>query len=360
MNLEHESPKPGDYIALTWKKQDNSIWGGTEGYVLGTVEGSDSQPYLVLDRSTYNKSFKSVLFSLGLFDLWMVPTSEVESVLNLSYRERPPGINEKMHLKMAIYYKSNLDYEETQTKLQKRGGCLVEPNQPAQTDGSCNFTVKEIESIKEATIVFSPTGNIQIDCLPKQLNQCLGWLEEAVEIFPGHKHLVLIPTNFMLNVHDIFKEPAEPTDEIIEKLAQTEGSKSIVFPLGWIHYFFTDLDNNPLRELFSQSPPLDGKGVFKKKKDKNRKKLIVDEKESPESELKKPVDLNFIKNQVSIDKYLSTESPVMQFIADILKPGDENGLKQWWINSRFSRWNWLDTGRGGFQGKALVRSLVID
>jgi hypothetical protein len=355
--LEKGSPKSGDYVALTWKKEDMSIWGGTEGFVVGTVEDGNSKQYLILDRSTYNNSLKSVLFSLGLFDFWLAPTSDIESVLSLSQRERPPGISEKMHFKMEIHYKSNIDYEETKANLQKRGGCLVEVNQPVQTEGSCNFTVRNIDSIGEASIVFSPTGNLQIDCLPKQLNQCLEWVEKSVEIPADHKNLVLIPTNLMFSIHDNFKEPTEPTEDLIDGLGRTEGNKSIILPLGWIHYFSTDLDDNPLKELFPDLSSVDMNGLIK---DKSKRPLKEKEYSPVKIETEKHVDLSFIKNQVAIDKYLSTEAPIEQMERLIFKPEEENGLKNWWMRSRFDRWNWLNMGPGGFQGKALVRSLIID
>jgi hypothetical protein len=102
LNLEQDKPKTGDYIALSWKKEDGSIWGGTEGYVLGVTEDSHSKPYLILDRSTYSNSLKSTFFSLGLLDLWMVPTSDIESIIDLNQRERPSGLGEKYTSKLKL------------------------------------------------------------------------------------------------------------------------------------------------------------------------------------------------------------------------------------------------------------------
>jgi hypothetical protein len=116
-----------------------------------------------------------------------------------------------------------MDYEETIKKLKKRGDCHFDVNQPEQTENACNFIVRDITSIRETTMVFSPKGNIQIHCQPKQLNDCVNWLEESVVIHEGHRHLVLVPTNFMLNIHDVFKESADPTTEVIDRLAKIEG-----------------------------------------------------------------------------------------------------------------------------------------
>jgi hypothetical protein len=352
------SPSVGDYIALTWKKSDNSIWEGTEGFVLGTFQDNKRPQYLVIDRSTYDLSLKSVFYSLGLLDLFVVDTSEIESILELNQRERPPGTRETMRLKMEIDYKSNVDYEATKTKLQDRDDCFVEINQPIQTDGSSTFTVKHINSIENTTINFSPKGNVQIHCLPKQLNQCLAWLEKAIEIQLGHKHLVLIPTNFMLNIHDIFKENAEPTEELIDRLAIIEGNQTVIFPLGWVNHFFNDLDFNPLEDLFPESQSIEEK-VFKN----NKKRSSSNEEEN------KPLDqrilylnLGFpIGTYVSLKNPLSAEPPLLKLEGLILKQEDENGLKNVWFRSRFDVWQNLHLGSyGNFDGKALIRNLIID
>ena len=353
--MEQGSPKSGDCIALTWKKEDGSFWGCTEGYVLGIFEDNCSQPYLVLDRSTYDNSLKSALYTLGLLDLWIVPTSEIEVIVDLDQKERPPNIIERLRLKMEIDYKSNIDYEGTRVKLNEKGGCRVISNQPSQTDGSCTFNVQDIEGIEEATVGFSPKGNIQIHCLPKQLNECINWLEGSVEIQPGHKHLVLIPTNFMLNIHDIFKEKAEPSEETIERIAQTGDDKTTVFPLGWAHYFFDDLERNPLRFLFPEASEIREK-VLNVKKNKEPVESSTDKNFEPNVTI--PQNSKFYKRQEIISKYLASEAPIMEMCGEILKPEDENGLKNMWLSSRPYPWSWLDTGN--FHGKMLLRDLTIN
>lgn len=359
-NLKDKKPKTGDYIAVSWKKKDGSLWGGTEGYVLGTINDSDGRPYLLLDRSTYKNSLKAALFSLSLLDLWMTPLSEVESILEIDQRDRPPGIKENMHFKVEIDYKSNIDYEETRLKINRKGNCTVEVNQPVQTEGLCSYTVRNIENLEEATIVFSPSNNIQIHCLPKQLPTCLKWLERSIEILPSHSRLILIPTNFMFNIHNNFQETAYPTEELIDRIGLTTGNSPVIFPLGWAHYFFVDLENNPLKEVFSNSKEIADIALTSPKKKRNKVVLSIDTDEKRQPRCAQTVNLSFLKDQKVIDRYLSSEAPIMQIRGLILKPEDRNGLKNMWFASRPYSWQWLDSrSLGGFRGKINIRSVMI-
>jgi hypothetical protein len=254
-----DSPKLGDYVVLSCKTSDNSLWEGTEGFVLGTFEDNKKNKYLIIDRSTYDCSLKSVFYSLGLHDLFLIDTSEIESIVNSKVRERPSGFKENMRFKMEIDYKSNVDYTATKAKLEKlekMKDCIVKINQPSHTEGCITFSVSDIRSFEGATICFSPYGNVQIHCLPTQLNACLAWLEKTVEIQVEHNRLVLTPTNFMLNIHDNFKEDAKPTEELINRLALMDGTEGIVFPLGWVNHFFQDMDYNILKAFFPDSNDL--------------------------------------------------------------------------------------------------------
>ncbi len=359
LNLEQGKPKTGDHIALSWKKEDGSIWGGTEGCVVGVTEDSHSKPYLILDRSTYGKSLKSLFFSLGLLDLWMVPTSDIESIIDLSQRERPSGLSEKMHLKIEIDYRTNMDYQETIKKLKVRGDCHFDVNQPAQTENACNFIVRDITSIREATIVFSPKGNIQIHCQPKQLNDCVNWLEESVVIQEGHTHLVLVPTNFMLNIHDVFKESADPTIELIERLAKIEGeTERILFPLGWVDYFFDDMEYNYLENLFSDSHPKKDRILIRGNRNKANNQFASN---PVDTNMRVWMNMDFLDKTASVAKYISSEFPTMQLSGLILKPEEENGLKNMWFRSRPYPFSGLDLGGAdGFHGKVLIRNLLIN
>jgi hypothetical protein len=354
-----DNPKVGDYIALTWKSHDGSIWEGTEGSVVGTFEDNKRSKHLLIDRSTYSDSLKSVFYSLGLMDLFMVDTSEIESILELQQRDRPPGIRETMRFKMEIDYKSNIDYESTRAKLvKKRDNCLVETNQPVQTDGAANFTVKGIDAVKDATISFSPLGNVQIHCFPKQLNQCIKWLNENVDILPNHKHLVLIPTHFMLNIHDNFNENAKPTDELIERLAMIKQDEAIIFPLGWVNHFFNDLDENALKLLFPEADNIETM-VLKTKKGKT---------EDCKAE-KKPLDKTFLyinfgfplSSVTSLKQPLSAEPPVLSLGGLILKDEEANGMKNMWFRSRLDQWQNLNLGPHFHPNeKVLIRNVIIN
>ena len=364
IELEQGKPKTGDYIALSWKKDDGSVWGGTEGHVVGLAEDNHSKSYLILDRSTYSNSLKSLFFSLGLLDLLMVSTSEIESIIDLSQRERPSGLAEKIHIKIEIDYKTNIDYNETIKKLKRRDDCHFKINQPAQTENACNFIVKDITLLIGATIVLSPKGNIQIHCQPNQLNDCVTWLEQSVVIQEDHKHFVLVPTDFMLNIHDVFKESAAPTTEVINRLAKLEGTKldgdneRILFPLGWVDYFFNDLDYNYLEGLFSESHPKKDRILIQR----NRKKTDNDfESNTEDADRKVWMNMDFLDKTASVAKYLSSEFPTKQVSGFILKPEEEDGLKNMWFRSRPYPFSRLDFGgANGFHGKVLIRNLLIN
>ena len=350
-----DNPKVGDYIALTWKNLKDSIWEATEGFVVGNFKDNKRSDYLLVDRSTYRDSLKSIFYSLGLMDLFLVNTSEIESIVPLELRERPPGIEETLRFKMEIDYKSNIDYEGTLRKLQSRKDCFVEPNQPAQTDGAANFSVKKITSIQEANISFSPLGNIQIHCLPTQLNQCLEWLKNNAEISSEHRHLVLIPTHFMLNVHDNFKEPSEPSEKLIDRLATIKQKEPIIFPLGWINHFFNDMDENALKILFPESD--------------NIEKLVLNNKKKKESSVESKlaennflhINFGFSKSATSLRNPLSAEPPVLSMEGLIKKAEDENGLKNMWFRSRFDKYQTLNIGPHFRPNeKVLIRNLIIN
>ena len=57
-------PKLGEDVVVGWKKADGSVLGGTEGVTLGVLGDEDSGEYLVIDRSTYQDSLSSRLYSI--------------------------------------------------------------------------------------------------------------------------------------------------------------------------------------------------------------------------------------------------------------------------------------------------------
>jgi hypothetical protein len=353
-----EKPKVGEYIALTWKNSDGTIWEGTEGFVAGVVEDNKRVKHLLIDRSTYSDSLKSFFYSLGIMDLFMVDSSEIESIISLEQRDRPPGIQESLKCKMETDYKSNIDYESTQRIIsEKNSDCLLEENQPAQTNRSETFTVK-INTIPNATINFSPLGNVQIHCSPKQLNSCIEWLKSNVAILPEHKHLVLIPTHFMLNMHDNFKENAEPTEQLIERLATIRQKEAIIFPLGWVNHFFNDSDGNALNDLFPDSDDLEHDVLRTQKGKKN----------SYESNLKTfknnfiYINFGFSPNTItSIGQPLSAEPQTVNLEGMILKNEEANGMKDMWFRTRFEKYVTLNnTPPLCPNQKVLIRNVIID
>ncbi len=353
--MECCSPKLGEGVTVVWKRKEGSALGGTEGVVVGVMGDEVSGEYLILDRSTYQNSLKSVLFSLGILDLKVIPVAEIESTKARDLRTRPPGISETLKWNIEVDYKSNVDYDETVRKLQRRTDCQTDPNQPAQTEGYCGITIRNIDTIEGAKIVISPKGNVQIVCVPLKLDECVKWLQEAVAISPDHKHLVLIPTYFSFNIHEIFKELAYPTEEIIDKIAETDGNQPIILPLGWVHAFFVELDRNPLQALFSGSGPLDDLVLIRKKSREDKVKAS-----------ETPVKTDFVQlpmfvlpqRQATFNRYLGANVPIMRVTGLLKSPQEEEELMKMWLGSRSDAWQWLKSEQ--FQGKAVIRDLTVN
>lgn len=353
--LNQYSPESGDAVAVVWKKADGLARGGTEGVVLGILGDDVSGEYLVIDRSTYQDAFKSALFSLGILDLMIIPVAEIESIRATDLRKRPPGVYENLKWNVEVDYKSNVDYDETVRKLQHRTDCKVEPNQPVQTDGYCGITILNFGAVEGAKILISPKGNVQVFCLTVRLDECVKWLQEAVEVLPDHKHLVLIPTHFMFNVHDIFKEAAYPTEEVIDRIAKTEGNQPIILALGWVHEFFAELDKNPLQTLFPSSDSMDDLVLIH---ERNRKAATKTPDQPAEKDSAQSISFVFPKRQVTFNRYLGAGAPIMRITGLIKSAKDEEGLMQMWLDSRSDPWQWLDSEQ--IHGKTIIHDLTID
>ena len=353
--MESRNLKLGEAVAVVWKKEDSSALGGTEGVVIGITGDKVSGEYLIIDRSTYLDSLKSVLFSLGILDLKTIPMAEVESAKTIDLRKRPPGVCENLKWNMEIDYESNVDYDETIRKLQQRTDCKVVPNQPPQTDSFCGITISDIGENEGAKILISPKGHVQIFCLPMRLDECIKWLQGVVEVLPGHKHLVLIPTNFMFNIHDNFKGTAIPTEEVIDRIAKAEGNQPFILPLGWVHEFFAELDRNPLQELFPNTESIDDLVLIRGKK---RKTNVKTPKKPVETNLPQPVTVTFPQRQIAVNRYLGANAPVLRFTGMILSPKEETDLMRFWLAGRSAPWQWMTLP--GLEGKTIVRDLTID
>ena len=88
-------PNLGENVVVGWKKSDGSVFGGTEGVALGVLGDEDFGEYLVIDRSTYQDSFKSALFDMNILDLMVFPVDEIDLIRKKGVRKRPPGVSEK-------------------------------------------------------------------------------------------------------------------------------------------------------------------------------------------------------------------------------------------------------------------------
>lgn len=353
--MERYNPKLGEAVVVVWKKMDESAWGGTEGVLLGVTGDKVSGEYLVIDRSTYQDSLKSALSLLDIFDLRVLPINNVELIRKADLRRRPPGISENFKMKMEVDYESNIDFEATRIKIKKRTDCKVKPSQAPQSEAIYGIGITEIKTIEDASMTISSGGALQIFCSYRGLNDCIRWIQEAVELLQGHKRLVLFATKVMYTIHDTYKEKSRPTEDVINRIATAKDGPPVVLPIGWAHRFFAELDVNPLQGLFPSDQPLEN-FVFENEKRKDNAALPSDE--SIEKNLKQTVDLQFPRNTVKVTKYLGADAPIMRVTGLIESPKDEEDLMKMWLSSRSDRWQWIESEQ--IQGKMIVHDLTID
>jgi hypothetical protein len=352
--LKQYSPRFGEAVAVAWKKADGSACGATEGVVLGTFGDEVSGQFVVIDRSTYQDSFKSALFFLNIFDLKVVPKPDVDLIKKTNVRQRPPGVSEEFTMLIEADYKSNIDFDSTILKVEKRSDC--EPKRVGNSKSETyQMVIKKINILAGTTIVISCERMIQIFCKHEDLDRCINWIKEAVELLPDHKRLVLIPTKITYKINDTYKEPSRPTEEAICRIASVKGGEPVVLPIGWAHRFFAELDENPLQGMFPNDQPLEN---FVFEKEKREKDHAVPWRNSIEEKSQQHVDLHFPRSGVNVNKYLGADAPVMRITGIIKTPEDEESLMRMWLESRSDRWQWFENGQ--FHGKVIIRDLTID
>ena len=355
ISLEEHNPKLGDAVTVTWTKPDESAYGGTEGVVIGITGDKISGEYLIIDRSTYRDSFKSALSLLGIFDFKVIPLSEIASIKKAELRKRPPGATENLKLKMEADYTTNIDFEGTVAKLQSRTDCKVTPMLNSRSDAEYGKAIKEIKDMKDASINILATRTLQIFCHYRALEDCYKWIEAAVELLQGHKRLVLFPNKVMYTIHDSFKENLHPDEEIIHRIGTASEGEPVVFPIGWAHWLFSEVDVNPLQELFSNGQPINNL-VFNNREKKKNKMPILNSFVKKDSQ--KSVELRFPWGKTKANKYLGADAPVMQITGVIKTPEEAEGLMKMWLSSRSDVWQWFESEP--FRGKTIIRDLTIN
>jgi len=354
-NLEKHDLKTGEAVVVSWKKPDGSAYGGTEGVILGITGDKVSGEFLVIDRSTYHDSFKSALSLLDILDLRVIPLDNVEMMRKTGLRLRPQGVSETFKMKMRVDYKSNIDFEPTAIKIGKRTDCKVTPAQAPQSDAIYGIGITKIAAIKDASMTISAGGALQIFCPYKGLDDCVRWVQEAVELLQGHMRLVLIPTRIWYSVGDTYQEKAVPTDELIQRVATAQDGEPIVFPIGWVQWLFSELDENPLQQLFPSDQPLEN---FVFESEKTKRDAAASSNHSIEERSKQSVNLRFPWSKMKANKYLGADAPVTRITGLIKSPEDEDSLMRMWSESRSDCWQWFESEQ--FHGKIILRDLTID
>jgi len=258
--LKQHHPKLGEVVRVYWKKKDNIAWGMTGGFVLGVAGSGGLDEYLVLDQSIYKDTFKSNILSLGILDLHVIPMNLVEKIEKGSMRKRPPWRHEKFTGIVWVHYRSNADFIGTWQKVQKRSDCkATRPPKYSKraSEAEYQIVIKEIDTLEGVAVTVYSNGALQIKCNVGQLNKVKEWIREVIELPPEHRRLVLFETSFKYAIWDTHKEGAYPAEEIIEGLARRKKGPPVAeFKLGWTHYFFVDLPENPLEKLLPHLKPL--------------------------------------------------------------------------------------------------------
>jgi hypothetical protein len=344
-------------VVAVWKKEDGAACGGTEGFVLGVAGDKVSGEYLVLDRSTYQGSLKSELFSLDIFDLKVIPMKDVELIEKTNMRQRPPGIYENFTMEMEANYKSNIDFNATMVKVEKRNDCKAERIRRSKSEAEYGINIQRISTLEGVSINISNKRTLQIFCEHRGLDDCIKWIQEAVELLPGHKRLVLFPTKVTYSIHDTYKEKSRPTEEVIDCIARAKDGPPVVLPIGWAHRFFVELDVNPLQGLFPGCQPLENFVM----KDENRKKdTFTGPTISDEKEPKQDVNLQFPQSGVNVAKYLGAYSSIIRLrgVLEDSSPEYEDYLIGRWLEMRSAPWQWFSSDE--INGKMTVHDLNID
>ncbi len=343
VNLEETNElKVGDSACISWKKSDGSAIGGTEGLFLGLIGDDTIGKFLVFDRSCYKDSFKASVFSLGIHDLKIIPADCVDTVNKLQLRDRPPNLPERFRFLVDAFYYSNIDYHATFASIQKRKDLKTKIIGNDRVE-QCGISLKEIQSIKEASINITCKGIIQITCQQKDLDDCIKWLSGAVSLPPEQKRLVMFPKRVAYRLSDSFKEKAIPTDELLNEIGSRDGAP-IVMPLGWKYRFGEDPTQNALKGLFSDYEPISLGG--------NKGECCSNQQQT-----------DYDKSGVTVPKYLGNKSPIMHIRGKILSPKEEEELMKMWMNSRLDVWQWFDSGPmkdGRIEGKVLIHDLAIN
>jgi len=344
-------------VVAVWREENGKACGGTEGVVLGVTGDEVSGEYLVLDRNTFQDSFKSNIFSLDILDLKVIPMKYVKMIEKTDMRRRPSGSHEKFTMKIEADYKSNIDFGATWKKVERRTDCEAGPIQKPDSDAEYGITIKKISTIEGASITISAKGTLQIFCKHKQLDDCIKWILEAVELLPGHKRLVLFPTKITYRINDTYKETTHPTEEVIDRIAKTDGPPLITFPIGWAHKFFVELPANPLQKLFPGCQPLE-KFVIKEKNRKRDTPKFPAISEGTGS--KQFIDLQFPHRSRNVTQYLGADSPIIR-VTSVMESSSskyEKYLIRTWLDMRSAPWQWFSSDL--ITGKMIVRDLNLD
>ena len=309
---------------------------------------------MVIDRSTYQDSFKAALFSMNILDLRVFPVNEIDLIRKRDVRKRPPGVSEKYTWLMDAFYQANIDFNSTVIEVEKRSDCKSKRGGNKNSE-AYQLVVKEISGLEGTSFNISCKGTVQVTCKRDNLDQCIDWLQKTVVLLPEHRRLVLIPTKITYKIFVTYKDPIKFTAELIDRIALDNDGPAVVLPIGWAHRFFSELDENPLEGLFPKGVSLYD---YVTKNEKSRKNAVLLRSYPIEEKSKEYVDLNYNTSGISVSKYLGAGAPIMRIKGLIKTLQDEEGLMKLFFANRSAPWQWFEWGP--IHGKTIIRGLTIN
>ena len=115
------------------------------------------------------------------------------------------------------------------------------------------------------------------------------------------------------------------------------------------------MHKNPLQKLFPGCQPLKDY-VIEDKKRKRNSSVVTDK--FVDIELEPSVELQFPKSDMSVNRYLGADAPVLRGTGPIRSAEDEESLMRMWWESRSDIWQWLSGDQ--IQGKMILRDLTMN
>lgn len=239
---------------------------------LGIYEGPLNTKYAIVDFTPFLDAWQYRVLSGELLHLEIVPMSMVRKIDDTYEPRHFPYGEETLTERLDIHARSNLDFEQTCSKITERADCKAWKPLQSKSEAEYQLVIKEIKGFESVSITIYATGALQIKCNPNQRNKILEWLEDAAELLPEQRRLVIFETSVRHMIWHTRTECVYPSDEVIEAVGKLEAGFSWYdFPIGWTYSYLQEDMCNPFQKYLPQFWPLEKFLVpHRKAKDKKR------------------------------------------------------------------------------------------